>query len=123
MYVNAYIFAVKESDKEEYRQKAARFAEIAKEFGVLEIFENWEVDVPDGEHTDYRKAVNLQPGEKVVVSWMVWPDRKAGAIAHKGIYADPRVTEIGLFPVDSKRMVLGGFEPIYTYQRDNNVEH
>ena len=70
-------------------------AEIAKDFGALEIFENWEREVPDGKHTDFRKAVKAEPGEKIVLAWIVWPDRETAAIAHKGMFADPRMAEVG----------------------------
>lgn len=39
-------------------------------------------------------------------------------VAHKGMFADPRMTEIGDMPFDGKRMILGGFEPILAYTRD-----
>ena len=63
MYVNTYVLAVPENMKEEYVHKATLFAEVAKDFGALEIFENWELEIPDGESTDYRKAVLAEPGE------------------------------------------------------------
>lgn len=121
MYVNSYVLAVQEDKKDQYLDKARQFAEVAKDFGALEIFENWELEIPDGEHTDYRKAVKAKPGEKIVLSWIVWPDRKTGAIAHKGMFADPRMEAIGEMPVDGKRMILGGFEPILTYHADSKA--
>ena len=54
MYVNTYVVAVPAEKKEEYTHKAAQVAEVAKEYGAIEVFENWELEVPDGEHTDYR---------------------------------------------------------------------
>ena len=117
MYVNTYVLSVPEEKKDDYVRIANVFAEVAKDFGALEIFENWELDVPDGEHTDYRKAVKAEPGEKIVLSWVVWPDRETGAKAHKGMFADQRMVEIGEMPFDSKRMILGGFEPILTYRK------
>lgn len=117
MYVNTYVLAVPESRKAEYVRKATLFAEVAKDFGALEIFENWELEVPAGENTDYRKAVLAEPGEKIVVSWMVWPDRETGARAHEGMFADSRMEEIGEFPIDGTRMILGGFEPILAYHK------
>ena len=118
MYINIYVLAVAEENKDEYVSKATIFAEVAKEYGALEIFENWELEVPDGEHTDYRKAVKAKPGEKIVVAWTVWPDRKTGAKAHKGMFVDPRVEDMGLLPIDGERMILGGFEPLLTYHKD-----
>jgi len=118
MYVNTYVIAVPEDKKEEYARKAALFAEVAKEFGALEIFENWELEVPDGDLTDYRRAVLAKPGEKIVVSWTIWPDRATGARAHKGMFADSRMEAIGDFPLDGSRMILGGFEPILAYHKE-----
>jgi len=74
--------------------------------------------VPDGEHTDYRKAVKAKPGEKIVLSWLVWPDRETAAKAHKGMFADPRMAEIGEMPFDGKHMIMGGFEPILSCQKN-----
>ena len=118
MYVNIYALAVPENKKEEYVRKATLFAEVPKGFGALEIFENWELEIPDGERTDYRKAVLAEPGEKIVVSWTVWPDRETGAKAHKGMFADSRMKDIGEFPIDGSRMILGGFEPILAYHKE-----
>lgn len=118
MYVNTYILGVPEEKKDDYVCIATRFAEVARDFGALEIFENWELEVPDGEHTDYRKAIKAEPGEMIVMSWIVWPDRETAARAHKGMFTDPRMDEMGEMPFDGKRMILGGFEPIFTYRKD-----
>ncbi len=117
MYVNTYIIAVPETKKDEYVRIAKLYAEVAKDFGAVEVCENWEREVPDGEHTDYRRAVNAEPGEKIVVSWVIWPDRETGAKAHKGMLEDQRMASMTDMPFDGKRMILGGFEPI-VYERN-----
>ena len=117
MYVNTYVLSVPEEKKNEYARIAKVYAEVARDFGALEIFENWELEVPDGEHTDYRKAVKAERGEKIVLSWVIWPDRETGAQAHKAMFADPRMAEVGEMPFDTKRMILGGFEPILRYRK------
>ena len=117
MYVNSYVLAVPEDKKDEYVRVAERFAEIAKDYGVLEIVENWEHDVPDGKLTDYRRAVKAEPGEKIVVSWVIWPDRETGDKGHEGMFADPRMAEMTDMPFDGKRMIMGAFEPIVVFRR------
>jgi uncharacterized protein YbaA (DUF1428 family) len=117
VYINTYVLAVPEANKAAYLRIATLFAEVAKDFGAIEIFENWEQEVPDGVHTDYRKAVKAEPGEKIVTSWIIWPDRETGALAHKGMMADPRFEQMGEMPFDGSRMILGGFEPIFTYRK------
>ena len=121
MYVNTYVLAVPEERKDEYLRIARVFAEVARDFGALEIFENWELEVPDGQVTDYRRAVKAAPGEKIVVSWIIWPDREAGARAHEGMFADPRMEAVGEMPFDGERMILGGFEPILSYRRASDA--
>jgi uncharacterized protein YbaA (DUF1428 family) len=118
MYVNGYVLAVPEDKKEEYIAIAKIFAEVAKDFGAIEIFENWELEVPDGKQTDFRRAVKAVPGEKIVFSWTIWPDRETGAVAHKGMMDDPRLKDMGELPIDGKRMIMGGFEPIVTHRQD-----
>ena len=116
MYVNGYIIPVPEKKKEVFIAAMKVFVEVAKDFGAIEIFENWELEVPDGETTDYRKAVKALPGEKIVFSWVVWPNRETGAVAHRGMWTDPRMESIEEMPIDSNRMILGGFEPLLAYR-------
>lgn len=118
MYINGFIIPVPTDKKDAYHQIAAAFGEFSKEFGVLEIVEAWEADVPDGTLTDFRKAVNLEEGEKVVFSWVIWPDKETADASHEKMMADPRMKEFGEMPFDGKRMVIGGFEPIFTLGRD-----
>lgn len=75
------------------------------------------LEVPDVRRTDFRKAVKAEPGEKIVLSWVVWPDRETGAKVHEGMFADPPMADVVEMPFDGKRMIMGGFEPILTYRR------
>ena len=113
MYINGFIVPVPENKKAEYKDVAERFWEIAKDFGALSQVETWEADVKDGKLTDFRRAVNLEPGEKVVFSWMTWKDRATADAAHEKMMADPRMKEFSeQMPFDGKRMVFGGFDPL-----------
>jgi uncharacterized protein YbaA (DUF1428 family) len=117
MYVNGYVLGVPEGEKPAYIAATRAFAEVARDNGAIEIFENWELEVPDGEQTDFRRAINAAPGEKIVFSWVIWPDREAGANAHRRMWEDPRMKAIEHLPVDGKRMIMGGFEPIVAYRK------
>jgi uncharacterized protein YbaA (DUF1428 family) len=113
MYIQGFLVPVPESKKAEYQDIAEKFWEIAKDFGALSQIEAWEADIKDGTHTDFRRAVNLQPGEKVVFSWMIWPDRATAEASHKKMFTDPRMEQFGdAMPFDGKRMVIGGFDPL-----------
>ncbi len=113
MYVNGFLIPVPADKKAEYQDIAERFWEIAKDYGALSQVEAWEADVKDGTLTDFRRAVNLVPGEKVVFSWMTWKDRATADASHEKMMEDPRMKAFGeKMPFDGKRMVFGGFEPL-----------
>lgn len=117
MYVNGFILAVPEGNKEAYREVAEKFWLIAKDYGAKSQVECWEVDVPDGKTTDFRRAVKCENGEKIVFSWVTWDDKEAADTSHDKMMADPRMAEFGKpdgsdMPFDGKRMIYGGFEPI-----------
>ena len=52
-------------------------------------------------------------GEKVVFSWMIWPDRETADASHDKMMADERMQNFsGEMPFDGKRMIVGGFDPL-----------
>ena len=114
MYVQGFVIPVPADKKDEYTAIAVAFWDILKDYGALGQFECWEADVKDGTETDFRRAVNLQAGEQVVFSWITWPDRATADGSHAAMMADPRMENFSLpMPFDGKRMVIGGFEPIF----------
>ena len=121
MYINGFIVPVPEGKKAEYRKLAEQFWEIAKDHGALSQIESWEADVKDGNVTDFRRAVNLAPGEKVVFSWMTWPDRATADASHDKMMSDPRMKAMGdQMPFDGKRMIFGGFDPLLVKQSQSH---
>jgi uncharacterized protein YbaA (DUF1428 family) len=118
MYIQGFLVPVPADKKEAYRAVAQKFADIMKDHGLIEVVEAWEADVPDGTLTDFRRAVKLEEGEKVVFSWVVWPDKETCEAAHSSMMSEEFATEIGKdMPFDGKRMVFGGFEPLVVYGR------
>lgn len=113
MYIQGFIIPVPADKQEAYRDMAEKFWPIAQENGAIEHVEAWEADVQDGKQTDFRRAVALEQGEKVVFSWVAWPDKATCDASNEKIQNDPRMEEFGPdMPFDGKRMVYGGFEPI-----------
>ena len=117
MYVNGFVLAVPADTKEAYREVAEKFWAIAKDYGAKSQVECWEVDVPDGKTTDFRRAVKCEEGEKVVFSWVTWDDKETADASHDKMMADPRMKDFGAedgsdMPFDGKRMIYGGFEPL-----------
>ncbi len=112
MYICALVIPVPEDRKDAYRRWAANGAAIFKRNGCLEIVEAWEDFVPDGSVTDFRKAVAAKPGEKIVISWQVWPDKATLDAAEESMHADGSLEVDGEIPFDAKRLILGCFAPL-----------
>ncbi|MGO4387563.1 DUF1428 domain-containing protein [Microvirga sp. 2YAF29] len=110
-YVDGFVIAVPNENREAYRKVAAIAAPVFKEFGALHIVECWGDDIPDGEVTDFKKAVKAEAGENVVFSWIVWPSKAVRDEANQKIMTDPRLSMTDM-PFDTKRMFWGGFTPL-----------
>lgn len=118
MYVQGFLVPVPEGNKEQYREVAHKFAEVMQQHGMIEVVEAWEADVPDGVHTDFRKAVKLEDGEKVVFAWVMWPDKETCEAAHASMMAEEFASQVGeQMPFDGKRMVFGGFDPLVQWRK------
>jgi uncharacterized protein YbaA (DUF1428 family) len=112
-YFEGFVAPVPEANKEAYRQHARDFASIAREFGVGRHVEAWDSDVPEGKVTDFRKAVDAKPDEKVVLAFFEYPSRQARDAANEKMMSDPRMEDMGKnMPFDGKRMIMGGFDAI-----------
>jgi uncharacterized protein YbaA (DUF1428 family) len=113
MYVQGFIVPVPADKQDAYREVAEKFWPIVRDHGALEHVECWEADVSDGKHTDFRRAVKVADGEKVVFAWVAWPDKATADAGNEKLKSDPRMEEFGEeMPFDGKRIVYGGFEPI-----------
>jgi uncharacterized protein YbaA (DUF1428 family) len=114
MYIQGFVVPVKAGEKDAYRKVAEQFWPIVHDYGALEHVEAWEVDVPDGKVTDFRRAVGLEDGEKVVFAWVIWPDKATADASHDKMMADERMKDFdpASMPFDGKRMIVGGFEAI-----------
>lgn len=114
-YVEGFVAAVPAAKKEAYIEHSAAAAALFKEFGASRVVEAWGDDVPDGEVTDFKRAVKAEPGEIIVFSWQEYPSKEAAEIAYQKMMSDPRMQEIGAsMPFDGKRMIYGGFTTIVT---------
>jgi uncharacterized protein YbaA (DUF1428 family) len=118
MYVAGFVIPVPGDQMESYRRWAENAAPLFKEFGCLEIVESWEDHILDGKQTDFRRAVAAQPGEKIVFTWQIWRDKESFFTAEAKLREDKRMEAAGAPPCDAKRLILGGFTPIFSMGRD-----
>ena len=118
MYLDGFVIPVPEHKRQAYLEMAQWFDQAMIELGAIEVVEGWERDAPDGKRTDYRKAVQAEPGEKIVFSWILWPDKATADAAHDAIHEDERFKAMADFPFDGRRMIFGSFEPIVNLRRN-----
>ncbi|MEZ5479052.1 MAG: DUF1428 domain-containing protein [Thiolinea sp.] len=94
-----------------YRSCAKGLA-VFQKWGALRMVESWGVDVPDGEQTDFKRAVKAQADESVVFSWIEWPDKETADNSWEKMQNDPEMEKMMDMPFDGMRMIWGGFEPV-----------
>lgn len=117
-YIEGFVIAVPTKNKDAFIEHAAVDA-LFLELGALRILECWEDDVPEGELTDFRRAVQATEDESVVFSWIEWPDKETRLSAYaeweERSKTDERfsMSPEGM-PFDGKRMIFGGFSPVVT---------
>ena len=117
-YVDGFLAAVPLANKEAYIAHAEQMQPVLREFGVIDGWECWGDDLPDGKLTDFRMAVKAEPGETVVFSWLVWPDKATRDKAWADMPNDPQMAATTEVPFDGKRMIFGGFEPLLEVKLD-----
>ncbi|MFN3937253.1 MAG: DUF1428 domain-containing protein [Gemmobacter sp.] len=112
-YVDGFVAAVPDGNREAYRAHAQTAAAVFREHGALQVVECWGDDVPDGKLTSFPMAVKCQPGETVVFSWILWPSREVRNAAWEKARTDPRFADGAMeMPFDGKRLIYGGFRMI-----------
>jgi uncharacterized protein YbaA (DUF1428 family) len=112
-YFEGFIAPVPETNKDAFRNHANELADFARDFGVARQLEAWENDVPEGKITDFRKAVNAKPDEKIIFSFFEYPSKTVRDAANEKFRSDPRMQPLAeKTPFDGKRMIMGGFEAI-----------
>ncbi|WP_017931845.1 DUF1428 domain-containing protein [Robiginitomaculum antarcticum] len=113
-YIEGFVAAVPKANKEAYREHAKAALPMFQDLGVTRMVESWEDDIKDGKLNDLRMAVNAKSDEEVVFSWMEYPDKAARDAATVKMENDPRMGEMmANMPFDGKRMIFGGFAPLY----------
>lgn len=112
-YVDGFILPLPTANIATYREVATRAGQIWREHGALQFRECIAEDVKPGKLTSFPQAVNLEEGETVIFSWIVYESREKRDEVNDKVMNDPRMAEMmkpGAMPFDGKRMVFGGFD-------------
>ena len=118
-YIDGFVIAVPTANRERFIEHARTANGVFMDLGATRILECWGDEVPPGEWTDFRRAVDATEEETVCFSWIEWPDKPtrdaAMAKMMSGELNDPRMDqEKNPMPFDGKRMIYGGFVPVVT---------
>ena len=111
-YVDGYVLPVPEDKKEAYLAMARKASGKFTEYGAVRVVEAWGDDLPEGQVTDYQRAVKAEPGEGIIYSWVEWPDKETRDKGWERMMSNPDMQPDGEMPFDGKRMFWGGFRPI-----------
>jgi len=111
-YVDGCIIPVPTTERQAFLDHARTIDAYFIEAGAVRVVECWADDVPEGKVTDFRKAVSATDDESVVFSWIEWPDKASRDAAMKAM-SDNAEMMAQPMPFDGKRMIWGGFAPIF----------
>jgi uncharacterized protein YbaA (DUF1428 family) len=114
-YVDGFVVPVSKDNIERYKEMSTKCGKIWRELGALEFRECMGDDVKPGKLTSFPQSVNLEDGEVVFFSWIVYESRAKRDEVNDKVMKDPRMAEWMKpenMPFDGKRMVYGGFEMV-----------
>lgn len=109
-YVDGFIVPVPKDRLDDYKALAEQARDVWMEHGALSYVEALAEDVSVGELTSFPRAVQLEPDEIVVFSWITYESREARDRINQKVMTDPRMKDgMENTPFDGKRMIYGGF--------------
>ena len=109
-YVEGMVIPVTTSRKADYVKMAGEWHKLLKDYGVTRVVECWGNDVADGKVTDFKRAVQAEPSETVVFTWIVWPSKQVHDSGNEKMKSDPRMKLGDDMPFSLQRLIYGGFE-------------
>lgn len=117
-YIDGFVIPCPKANRQAFVDYVRATGGMFIELGALRIVECWGDDVPEGKATDFRMAVKAEASEEVLFSWIEWPDKATRDAAFAKMTdpenSDPRMDrEKNPVPFDGKRMIFGGFIPVY----------
>lgn len=113
-YIDGFVVPVPKKNIEAYKELASRSQKLWREYGALDYQEWIADDVKPGEVTSFPQSVQVKDDETVVLSWIVFKSRAHRDEVNAKVMADPRMKmDPSSFPFDGKRMIFGGFAPLF----------
>ena len=126
-YIDGYVIAVPTANKQKFIDHANSADGVFTDLGATRVIECWGDEVPTGKVTDFRRAVNAEEDETIVLSWVEWPDKTTRDAAMKTMMGwienpdsgDRRMDpEKNPMPFDGTRLIYGGFSPVVELKQE-----
>jgi len=117
-YYTGSVTAVPAANRDAYLAYVAACWKVFQAHGALRMVECWGVDVPYGQRTSFPRAVQAGEDEAVVFAWIEWPDQAFANAAWQALMQDPAMHALPPMPCDGKRMIYGGFAPVFAHGQD-----
>jgi uncharacterized protein YbaA (DUF1428 family) len=112
-YLDAVVVPVRTEARDAYVGFCHTAATAFLAAGATRVVDGWGDDVPDGQVTDFKRAVHLTDEESVVFGWVEWPSKAARDAGWQTVMADERFAgDPSQRGMDGKRMIFGGFAPL-----------
>jgi uncharacterized protein YbaA (DUF1428 family) len=117
-YIDGFVTPVTPANRDAYLALETRMAAKFLAVGAHRFAEHWGDDVPDGKVTDFKRAVQATGDEVAVFCWFEWPDKATRDAGWAKMMADPDMQpDQATMPFDGKRMIYGGFLPVYSVEK------
>ena len=121
-YTDGFVVPVPEGKRDDYIALANKMAKTFREKGATRAVEAIGDDVNHGKVTDFYRAVKAEDGERIVFSFIEWPDKATRDQAWEKIMADESLKPDGDMPFNGQRMFWGGFEPIFDNGKNETAQ-
>ena len=112
-YADISIASVPDERRDAYRAFCDKAGSYILSLGALEVVDYWGDDIPGGEVTSLPMAVKAAPGETVVASRILWPDKATRDAGWEKMMSGGG-EGMGDMPFDGRRMIFGGFTELVT---------
>lgn len=118
-YVQGYVAPVPRHNRTAFADMCATMRDVAVDSGALRAVDGWAEDIPDGQASDFKRAVKADEGEAVAFGFVEWPSKDAFDAGLAKMSSDDRMPKPGSeMPLDGKRLIYGGFTVLLDTNRD-----
>ena len=114
-YADGFLIPIPKDQIDNYREIARFAGSIWKEHGAVAYYECVGDDLDVKDQISFPTLTGAEPGETVILAWIIYNSREHRDEVNAKVMADPRMTEFMKdrpMPFDCRRMAYGGFRTL-----------